>query len=1420
MDKRCILFGLFFLIVGLFTYASSGNIVIQSPANTTYNTTNIDLNWSANVSIINAKYILNDGLNITILNILNSTETIDSDDIVGEYTSIAIDSNAYTHISYFDSTNSDLKYAKYNGSWYIETIDSDGIVGEYTSIGIDSNDSIHISYYDNTNSNLKHAKYNGSWYIETVDSAFDFGKYTSIYIDSNDSIHISYFDDTSNDLKYAKYNDSWYIETVDNSGDIIGQYTSLVVDSNNYTHISYWDATNDNLKYAKYNGSWNLETIDSEGLVGRYTSIDIDSNDYIYISYYDMSNNSLKYAKYNGSWNLETIDSPNIALASTSIVIDSNDSIHISYRGGINNTLKYAKYNGSWNLKTVDSTNFVGEYSSIDIDPNDYIHISYFDDTNSDLKYYKKYNLFNITIIAIEGSNNITVYANGTSGSIGSSTQYFTIDTTNVVIASPTNTTYSVISIDLNWSSNKIINTAWYSLNGESNISLIKWTSNISIVSGLGSTDALAPTTFQNDSVLYMIYGEWSGVFNGYNWSGSTWQLDTAIVNGLDDIGTESKPTVFQKDGTFYLISGEDTGVFYGFNWSGSTWQSDPAIIAGLGDVGLSSTPTVFQKDSVWYLISGEQNGVFNGYHWDGSLWQSNTSIVSGLDGFGVYSTPTVYLKDDVWYFISGTADGSFVSYSWSDSAWQLDPPTISGLGDVGAYSTPTVFQEDNTWYLITGEFDDVFIGFNWLNQNTTIIPLDGSNNITVYANSTLGNVRSSTQYFTGDAQPTYYLNTTNSTHNNAQILHSLQWQDTKNLSGYIFSYLNNSSTRRICYQETANESTTCGVLNTGSYYIEPYYFNINYTIPMYANRTESKWQVSHGNISTYNITIPESCWTSKLQLRIYSNNTNQSTQPYCYNASEWIPVGTMSSDCTYGGGYNYLNSFELYDGSFSTFSSYMITNNAWWSGGCSGSHIYEEAMWWDVPELTNDTWVEMNGTLNWSNVTKLSSSTIGDIIQWKVYANDTFNNWNISDIYYYTTTNMLPTQTPVTITPLPAEVTDNLTCNHVYADEDGDPESGVQYRWFINGILNVTTQILSYTSTSLGDNIKCSVDVYDGYENSSWVNSSELTLGDTTAPVLHTQSLSSTSGTIGTAFTVGINATEANAMNYIYVEITTPGASIVNYTMVFSALNGLQHYYTYGYTPILVGTYTFNFYGQDGSGNNADGYLGTFDFTAFSQSSLGGDGAESELIEFCGDGYCSGTETLESCPQDCMLLFEIDPEILVINTYTTTIENPILGNIYTNAQRVGRIKIKNLGIFDKTLLLSIEPKAEFSFVNNMGEYVYEVAIDIPKREGLESGEKYIDWNYAENDKNINIKRYNYTISIIDGKNQIDYNVVVNTQKNPFGNIQPIHIMIVIIILLFLLALFPIFKKILRAFNITYLAKTRLNTRKNNTKRV
>jgi len=183
--------------------------------------------------------------------------TIDPNGNTQGYASIALDSNNKVHISYIGSGEqpygTQLRYAtNVSDSWAIYIIHGSPSALSYTSIAIDSNNYAHISYEEQIypNSPLMYAtNASGSWNYSTVERTGNVGHYSSIAVDSNNKVHISYQDYTTGDLKYAtNASDSWFISTVDSEG-FVGKGASIAVDSNNKVHISYSKGIND-LKYA------------------------------------------------------------------------------------------------------------------------------------------------------------------------------------------------------------------------------------------------------------------------------------------------------------------------------------------------------------------------------------------------------------------------------------------------------------------------------------------------------------------------------------------------------------------------------------------------------------------------------------------------------------------------------------------------------------------------------------------------------------------------------------------------------------------------------------------------------------------------------------------------------------------------------------------------------------------------------------------------------------------------------------------------------------------------------------------------------------------------------------------------------------------------------------------------------------------
>ncbi len=309
----------------------------------------------------------------------------------GTFTSLALDSQDRPHISYYEYSHQDLKYAHYDGTeWQIENADSGG-VGMYTSLKLDSNERPHICYYDPANRNLKYASHDGTkWNNETVDSLGFVGLYCSMALDGNDRAHISYYDESAQDLKYAHFNGiGWDISVIDTYMNV-GTFTALTLDSNDRPHISYVDQSEYKLQYAYFDGNdWWNRTVDPAVGTGMYSSIAVDSSGRAHISYYDATGEDLKYAFNNsGLWRLNRPDSEGDTGRYTSLVLDEDEEPHITYYDDTDGALRYIyRVDTVWIRETVDSDGSVGKCSSLALDSNGLGHASYSKGWNNGLKY-------------------------------------------------------------------------------------------------------------------------------------------------------------------------------------------------------------------------------------------------------------------------------------------------------------------------------------------------------------------------------------------------------------------------------------------------------------------------------------------------------------------------------------------------------------------------------------------------------------------------------------------------------------------------------------------------------------------------------------------------------------------------------------------------------------------------------------------------------------------------------------------------------------------------------------------------------------------------------------------------------------------------------------------------------------------------
>jgi len=83
----------------------------------------------------------------------------------GQHASLAFDRQGVAHIACYDEGNKNLLLAtaQPGGGWPVEVVDAQGAVGRFASLAFDPVDTVdseghaHIAYYDTTNTDLRYA---------------------------------------------------------------------------------------------------------------------------------------------------------------------------------------------------------------------------------------------------------------------------------------------------------------------------------------------------------------------------------------------------------------------------------------------------------------------------------------------------------------------------------------------------------------------------------------------------------------------------------------------------------------------------------------------------------------------------------------------------------------------------------------------------------------------------------------------------------------------------------------------------------------------------------------------------------------------------------------------------------------------------------------------------------------------------------------------------------------------------------------------------------------------------------------------------------------------------------------------------------------------------------------------------------------
>ena len=181
-------------------------------------------------------------------------------------TSIAIGRDGRRHITYLNAAGSDLRYATCPSNcanpanWRKVTIDEGAQqIGFHSSLAIGHDGLLHVSYYDRSNADLKYARCAldctkvWNWTKVRVATTNEVGGYTSLAVEPTGRIHVSAFDFTNSALYYATCDAGctaplgWTRTVLDDAIPRVGLFTSLTA-QNGVVRISYYDSSHGDLK--------------------------------------------------------------------------------------------------------------------------------------------------------------------------------------------------------------------------------------------------------------------------------------------------------------------------------------------------------------------------------------------------------------------------------------------------------------------------------------------------------------------------------------------------------------------------------------------------------------------------------------------------------------------------------------------------------------------------------------------------------------------------------------------------------------------------------------------------------------------------------------------------------------------------------------------------------------------------------------------------------------------------------------------------------------------------------------------------------------------------------------------------------------------------------------------------------------------
>jgi hypothetical protein len=234
--------------------------------------------------------------------------TVDDDDMVGSYSSIAVTSADIPVISYVDGTTQDLKLAICESiacaAPVIRRIDAENAITNQTTVAISSADIPLVSYYDSGSGDIKLALCNNRTCTApsttTIDSSNDVGGFNALTLTSDDVPVIAYTDATTLDPKLAICNGfSCTSPTIVpfTTSRYDGFFVDVGVSTANIPYITHYNLEDEDLELIRCLDA-TCSTIAASQLataggVGKFAQIEMTARDEYVVGYVDVDHGNL-----------------------------------------------------------------------------------------------------------------------------------------------------------------------------------------------------------------------------------------------------------------------------------------------------------------------------------------------------------------------------------------------------------------------------------------------------------------------------------------------------------------------------------------------------------------------------------------------------------------------------------------------------------------------------------------------------------------------------------------------------------------------------------------------------------------------------------------------------------------------------------------------------------------------------------------------------------------------------------------------------------------------------------------------------------------------------------------------------------------------------------------------------------------------